>query len=200
MDASKRMAAALFSPRSSNRRLKGPVASGSAFLLLLLTNCLPFLFPSHGQAMPIRFTIGQLAKMSDLIVVARVESIRGLPIIGRRWAKAKVTETWKGRVMAEVEYLVSAQDTCDIAGAEKNETVLLFLAKEKDVGWVIADSGRGRMPHCSLDGKRCVKYFDVVFPAGTRILDTGDEKSVFNSAVELVSVQNIISKALREDK
>src|SRR5688572_17287547 len=70
----------------------------------------------------------QLVQNSDIIVVAKVESVSH-PLIGKRYAKAKVMEVWKGTQTERVEFLASPTWTCDISEAKKGETVLLFLTK-----------------------------------------------------------------------
>ena len=79
----------------------------------------------------------------DLIVVAKVESVSS-PLIGKHYAKARVTEVWKGAKTNTVEFLASRTWTCDISEAKKGETVLLFLTKGgKSRSYAIAHSGRG---------------------------------------------------------
>ena len=102
--------------------------------------------------------------------------------------------------MEEVEDLVSPRDACDVAGAEKGESALLFLARDESGKWVIQNSGRGRMPQCSVGDKQCVKYFDVIFPVETITLDTADPDSVFNGAVELATVRDIVTKSLKQER
>jgi hypothetical protein len=150
--------------------------------------------------MPIRLRIDELAKLSDAIVVARVETIRGWPLIGKRWAKARVTEVWKGPMMDNIEFLASGRDPCDISDAKRGETVLLFLTQKKELGWAIEHSGRGRMPLRTLNGKKYVTYCDVIFPAETQRIRIPDEKSEFNSAVELVTLRDRLKKTLQDKK
>src|SRR6185436_10184347 len=75
-----------------------------------------------------KISFDELIQQSELIVIAKVESV-SKPLIGKRYAKAKVTEVWKGNGAEQVKFLASPTWTCDISNAEKGETVLLFLIK-----------------------------------------------------------------------
>lgn len=78
-----------------------------------------------------------------------------------------MTEVWKGPKTASVEFLASPTWVCDISDAKPDETVLLFLGKGKEAGWVINCAGRGRLPLRSLDGKTYVTFAGVILPPGT---------------------------------
>lgn len=98
-----------------------------------------------------------------MIVVARVESIRGSRVLGNRWATANVREIWKGPKTETVKFLASPRREgstdlycCydpDITDAKVGGLVLLFLTKEENTGWVILNKGRGRMPLVTSKGK-----------------------------------------------
>ena len=146
-------------------------------------------------------TIAELAKTSDVIVLARVESVTGHPSDLDRRAKATVTEVWKGPKTASVEFLASPTWVCDISDAKPDETVLLFLVKGKEAGWVINWAGRGRRPLRSLDGKTYVSCAGVILPPGTpSITGPVGSEGGFDRAVELDTVQNLVMRAIRDKK
>jgi hypothetical protein len=156
--------------------------------------------PLHRAAFVIPPKLAQLATTSDVIVLAKVESVTGQPAEEGRRATAQVLEAWKGEKVERVEYLASPTFACDIADAKVGERVLLFLEREEDTGWVIAWAGRGRMPLISRDGKEYASAFgDVIFPEGTpEIAIPEAEEDGFDWAVELTLVRQLVSKALEE--
>jgi hypothetical protein len=132
------------------------VECGVTFLnvTLLATSLLSFL-ASCAYAMPLRYTFEGLAQASDMVVVARVESIRGSRVLGNRWATANVREVWKGPKTETVKFLASPRRESwtdriggcydpDTTDAKEGELVLLFLTKEENTGWVILNKGQGR--------------------------------------------------------
>src|SRR4051794_22351806 len=114
-----------------------PVAIWGCYLLLSASQ-------AHADVRPPR--IAQLAERSELTVLAKVESVSGREGDEIRRARATVMEVWKGPKVNTVEYLVSPTFMCDISHADRGETVLLFLAKNKGGVWYIVWAGRGRMP------------------------------------------------------
>ena len=165
----------------------------AAFLLVLLATAL--CGPS-AAAMPVLYSISELARMSDAIVVARVESIHGLPLVGRRWATARVIEVWKGPPLDTVKFLASPTGFCDVASAERGEIALLFLSKGAGTRWQIENSGRGRMPLRFLGGKEYVTYLNVAFPVDAKAQRLADDHSDQNSAVEFEVTRRIVNDAL----
>ncbi|MGO9467843.1 MAG: hypothetical protein ACLQVF_27205 [Isosphaeraceae bacterium] len=164
-----------------------------------------FLLASHAQAMPIRYTFQGFVEKSELIVVGRVDSIRGMHLARNRWARVKVIEVWKGPMIENVEFLASPRrepwrqwfagccyDT-DISDAKKAESVLLFLIKEEGVGWVIMNKGRGRIRLHTWDGKAYATDFTAQMP--TQVIPDGIRGST--SAVELATLRGSAKKILQ---
>lgn len=168
-----------------------------AILTVAIVICPAWLPSSTAEAMVIPPKLAELAQSSEVIVVAKVVSIRGIPVVGHRWAKARVTEVWKGPSLTMVEYLISSNSACDISDAEPGESVLLFLTASGRNGRSIAWEGRGRMPLRPLRGETYASYFtDVQFPAGTPEIDCGEGKGDgYGRAVELGVVRNLVKKA-----
>lgn len=153
---------------------------------------------AHASVKPPR--IDELTAGSDLIVLARVDSVIGQVRLGNCRARATVLEVWKGRRVQAVDYDVTPRFECDISDAIVGETVLLFLAK--DEGWHIAWHGRGRMPLKTERGKKYLTYFmDVIFPHNTRSIDfpkaNADE---FDVGVELKIVKKLVQKVIAEQR
>ncbi len=140
--------------------------------------------------------ISDLVSESEAILVAKVRSVGVRPDDGRVRALASVVEVWKGAKRETIEYSVTPQWICDITGAEPGETVLLFLAQDKSVGWHIVWAGRGRMPLTNIDGKAYVTFFmDVVLPDGMPFVrNSGTDNVGFGRAVEL----RILKQRVRE--
>jgi len=170
-------------------------------VLALVCGCLPLL-ASVANAKVGPSPIGRLAEASDLIVLAKIQSVSGQPSGLDRRAKATVTEVWKGPGAASVEFLASPTWTCDISNAEPGEAVLLFLSKEKEAGWVISSAGRGRMPLVTRGGKTYVTPFvDVILPPGTpSIASPAGSSGGFDRAVELDTVRDLVKRAIRDKR
>lgn len=145
-----------------------PLSSLTTMRLALLTILFACAVATEATAKVAQISFEQLVWSSDLIIVAKVESV-GPQLNGKRYANAKVTENWKGPPTGRVEFLASPTWTCDISQATEGETVLLFLAKENaSRGYLIAHSGHGRMPLRSLGRKSYVKFSPMVqLPKGT---------------------------------
>jgi hypothetical protein len=150
--------------------------------------------PLFAKVASVQFT--DLVTNCDLIVVATVESISS-PLIGKKYAKARVTEIWKGAKTDAVEFLASPTWTCDISEARKGETVLLFLTKGgKSRSYAIAHSGRGRLPLRSMSGKGYATFWpDVILPNGTPTIDGPDPKSDFIRSVEVTILRDLVKKS-----
>jgi hypothetical protein len=171
-------------------------------LTVTISGCLLLFSSSMGYASVIPPRIAQLAEESDVIVVAKVDSVSGRPDDGNRRAKATVTEVWKGPNVKTVEYRVSPTFACDVSDAQQGESVLLFLAKEEETGWGIVWAGRGRMPLRNINGKDYLTHFDdVIFPAKTPSVKTPEKRDDgFETAVELKIVKDLVRQAINQKK
>lgn len=85
---------------------------------LLLALIIALLTATSLFAMIAPVPLDGLAQYSTVIVVARVVSV-SKPIIGQRYAKAKVTEVWKGAPTGRVKFLASPTWTCDISDGQE---------------------------------------------------------------------------------
>lgn len=141
----------------------------------------------------------KLVQNSDLILVAKVESVTR-PLIGKRYAKAKITEIWKGTQAEQIEFLASPTWTCDISEAKKGETVLLFLSQGgKSRSYAIAHSGRGRMPLRTLEGKRYATIWpDIRLPTNTPTIDGPEPKWDFIRSVDVTILRDLVEKELEK--
>ena len=171
-------------------------------VLALLCGCQFLLSASEAGAKVAPTSFVRLAESSDLIVLAKVDSVTGKPSDPGRRAKATVTEVWKGPKVATVEFHASSTWTCDITDAKPGETVLLFLSKGKGAGWVLNASGRGRMPLRTVDGKTYVTPFaDVILPPGTpAIAAPPGSAGGFERAVELDAARDLVKAATGAEK
>jgi hypothetical protein len=163
-------------------------------LLLIALATLLTAIPTFAEVVSVQFS--NLVAKCELIVVAKVESVSS-PLIGKRYAKARVTEAWKGTNAATVEFLASPTWTCDISEAKKGETVLLFLTKsDKSRSYAIAHSGRGRMPLRTVAGKSYATFWPgVIFPADTPTIDGPEPKWDFIRSVEVTLLRDLVKKA-----
>jgi hypothetical protein len=143
--------------------------------------------------------LSDLVVNCDLIVVATVESVSS-PLIGKRYAKAKVAEVWKGTKTETVEFLASPTWTCDISEAKNGETVLLFLTRSvKSRSYAIAHAGRGRMPVRAVNGKTYATFWaDVVLPEGTHTIEGPDPKWKFIRSVDVSVLRDLVKGALQK--
>jgi hypothetical protein len=151
---------------------------------------------SQSLAMVTSIPFTNLIANSDLIVVAKVESVSS-PLIGKHYAKARVTEVWKGAKPNTVEFLASRTWTCDISEAKKGETVLLFLTKGgKSRSYAIAHSGRGRLPLCTVSGKTYATFWpDVILPKEVPTIDGPEPRRDFIRSVEIAILRDLVKKA-----
>lgn len=163
------------------------------FTLLLTVLAGPQLLAEVGAT-----PLDDLATRSDLIVIAKVESIekaRG----GKQYAKARVTEVWKGAQTETAEFLASPTWTCDISEAHKGETVVLFLTKtDKSRSYRIAHSGRGRMPLRTVGDKSYATFWgDVILPKDTPTIDGPDPKWSFIRSVVVSTLRELVKSAIK---
>jgi hypothetical protein len=184
------------------------VTSGvnSRSVRLFATLLLMFL-ASTAWAMPLRHTLEGLIEVSDMIVVARVDSVRGSHVIGKRWATAKVREVWKGPETKTIKFLASRRREplpllvtgCfdpDVTDAKRGELVLLFLTKEKKVGWVVLGKGRGRFPVIT----RTDKEYLADVPLNVSKVGIPEKDLKFSREVELSALRAFVVKTLQEKK
>ena len=159
-----------------------------AFVMLLTAT------QSFAKVVSVQFS--NLVANCELIVIAKVESVTS-PLIGKRYAKARVTEVWKGTNTATVEFLASPAWTCDISEAKKGETVLLFLTKsDKSRSYAIAHSGRGRLPLRTVSGKSYAAFWpDVILPKDVPTIDGPEPKWDFIRSVEVDVLRDLVKKA-----
>ncbi len=144
-----------------------------------------------------RIPVEELVRQSDLIVVAKVESVTR-PLVGKKYATAKVTEAWKGSSLKAVRFLASPTWTCDSSTAQKGETVVLFLTEgKKPHAFQIAGSGRGRMPISTAGSKFHASFWpEIIFPKG---IPTIDEPG-FTQAVDLAELRKLVNASLPAGK
>ncbi len=137
----------------------------------------------------------------ELIVVAKVESVSGPPD-GKRYAKAKVTEVWKGTNSSTIEFLASPTWTCDISTAEKDETVLLFLNQgETSQSYEIEHSGHGRLLLRTVAGKSYVAFSpEVILPKGIKTANGPEPKWDSFKSVEVGTVRALVIGAAKKAK
>lgn len=139
-------------------------------------------------------TLKDLAAESDLIVVARVTKVQdgpaGLQPAGDEFppvkvATARVIETWKGDKVREIRYIASPTRPCDLASAEIEERVVLFLKGSKGSPYSIAWVGRGWMPlHEANDNSYATLADQVILPEGTPTISrTGTTRMVLPTKV-----------------
>jgi hypothetical protein len=111
--------------------------------------------PDSIDAAVAEIALSDLAKGSDIIIVARVVKVENGPaelkstdprMPALQVARALVIENWKGKSVREVRYIASPTQICDVASAQVGEQVVLFLEKRADSEMMnIAHVGRGRM-------------------------------------------------------
>lgn len=162
-------------------------------LVLLLTTAQLFAKVAY-------ISLETLIEQSESIVVAKVEKV-SKPLFGKRYAKAKVTEVWKGSRIENLEFLASRTWTCDISSAEKGETALLFLTKGKESrSHLIAHSGRGRMPQQVVRDKLCVRYWgDLQLPEEIMVVDTSGEYAWIRY-VEISALKNFVKRQVEKGR
>jgi hypothetical protein len=149
---------------------------------------------SFAKVASVQFT--NLVANCDLIVVAKVESVSS-PLIGKKYAKARVTEVWKGAKADTVEFLASPTWTCDISEAKKGETVLLFLTKDGESrSYAIAHSGRGRLPLRTITGKSYATFWpEVIFPKEVPTIAGPEPEWDFIRSVEINILRELAQNA-----
>lgn len=163
-------------------------------LLVILIACAT-VTQAFAKVAPVSFE--HLVQRSDLIVIAKVESV-SQPLIGKRYAKAKVTEVWKGAQTERVEFLASPTWTCDISEAKKGETVLLFLTKGGESrSYAIAHSGRGRMPMRTVASKSYATFWpDIRLPKDTPTIEGSEPQWDFIRSVEVATLRELVKQVL----
>jgi hypothetical protein len=162
--------------------------------LCLLLFAVPHLFAKVGAVQ-----LAELAEGSDLIVIAKVESVTK-PLIGRQHAIARVLDVWKGSPTESAKFVSSPSWTCDISEAVEGEMVVLFLEKSDRRGsYTIAHAGRGRMPLRTVDGATYATFWpEVRLPEGTPTVDGPEPQWDFIRSVELGILRDLVEDAMRE--
>jgi hypothetical protein len=165
----------------------------------VLTVLLALLTETSALAKVGGISFDELVQRCDIIVVAKVESVTR-SISGNRFAKAKITEVWNGAETVRVEFLASPTWTCDVSEAKKGETVLLFLVKsDESRSYMIAVSGRGRMPLRIVNGKSYATFWpEVRLPKDTATIDGPDPKWDFIRSVDVETLRDLVKKALKK--
>ncbi len=159
-----------------------------AFTILLIAS------QSFAKVASVQFS--DLVTNCDLVVIAKVDSVSS-PLMGKKYAKARVTEVWKGATTNAVEFLASPTWTCDISEARKGETILLFLTKStKSRSYAIAHSGRGRLPLRTVGGKGYATFWgDIILPKEVPTIDGPDPKWDFVRSVEITILRDLVKNA-----
>lgn len=142
----------------------------------------------------------ELAQGSDLIVLAKVESVTK-SLTGKQHATARVWETWKGLPQETIKFAASPTWTCDISEAMEGETVVLFLVKSARRGsYTIAHSGRGRLPLRTVGGATYATFWpEVRLPEGTPTIDGPEPEWDFIRSVEIETLRDLVGNALYEE-
>jgi hypothetical protein len=148
-------------------------------------------------------SIEKLVEQSDFIVIAKVSSVEPVPGKGgeERFANARVLETWKGNPTETIKFSAYPTWQCDVSGAEKDETVVLFLQKDNTSPFLfIAHSGRGRLAVETTDGKKHVKLTDISLPEGTVTREKGRPEllQIPIRTVELSTLKKLVMDAKKE--
>src|SRR5215217_3535256 len=152
-----------------------------------------------GLALPGSAKVGsilldEMIDASDVVVVARVDAVsRTFLSFGQRYARAQVLEVWKGEPGPEVQFLASPTWTCDISDAESGETAVLFL-KRSGSNYVIAQSGRGRLPIREIEGQLYGTIWpEVRLPAGARTLPGPEPEFTFIQSVAVDYLRTFVA-------
>jgi hypothetical protein len=152
-------------------------------------------------------SLDELLDASDLVVLARVESIES-----PRTATARVLATWRGLPQARVRYDAAHTSTCDTSFAAVGETVVLFLTAPGQDGVRITNYGQGRFEvHRLGDGRdyASLSYASPDFVPGARVArfrrpDGTDDRLVnladFEKAVRLRSGPRSSGSTPRSDR
>jgi hypothetical protein len=171
--------------------MRKPISLFFYFLLLLTFSQL------YAKLAPI--WLKELIAISDVIVVAEVESV-SRPLIGKRYAKARVIQVLKGKESGAIEFLASARGIEDVSDAKKGEIDLLFLTRiPQSQSYTITFAGRGRMPLRVVAGKTYLTLWpDVVLPEGTTTIEGPDPQWRFIRSVEMARIRDFIEKTMHE--
>jgi hypothetical protein len=142
-------------------------------------------------------SLEELVRISDAIVVAHVDRVSAA-LIGKKWAVASITETWKGSTDSKIRFLASPTWTCDISEAKKGETVVLFLVKDKNpTRYVLALSGRGRMPVREVSGKTYATFWpEVKLPIDISTIAGPEPKWDFIKSLEVQKLRELVNAAV----
>jgi len=144
------------------------------------------------EAMVGTISLSKLIATSDAIVVAQVVRVSGSP--DERYATANVLRSLKGPLSEPFRFLASPSWTCDTADAHDGEVVLLFLNRKDGQSFLIAHSGRGRMPLRRAFGKTYVTLVAnvVILPPDAPVIPGPDPKVPTIVSLELPFVRALI--------
>jgi hypothetical protein len=162
------------------------------FFLLLLT-------VSQLYAKLAAIWLKQLIALSDVIVVAEVQSV-SRPLIGKRYARARVIQVLKGKESGVIKFLASARGIEDVSDAKKGEIDLLFLTRmPESQSYTVTFAGRGRMPLRVVAGKAYLTLWpDVHLPEGTPTIEGPDPQWRFIRSVEMATIRELVEKTMHE--
>jgi hypothetical protein len=145
---------------------------------LLVTLAISLIVSAPAWASVVDIDLKDLVAQSDLIVVATVTKIEAAPDHIKtaeepyppvKVATARVVETWKGPAVKEVRFVASPTRPCDLASAELDEKLVLFLERHGDSPMMIAHVGRGGMSIHDVKGKPYATVpREVILPKGTK--------------------------------
>ena len=154
-----------------------------------------FLSAAPASAKVAAISLDKLVATSEEIVIATVTELSPASPLREELvlASAQVKRTLKGSVTGTFQFLASPTWTCDTSTAELGETVLLFLNGDRGSHYIIAHSGRGRMPLRIVDNKTYVTLWsDVLLPSGTPTIAGPEPQYSFIVSVELARVEALI--------
>jgi hypothetical protein len=163
-------------------------------------------------------TLRELARDSDSIVVATVESIA--VVDGMKVATIVPEETLKGQIRTEKFYLLASPTwACDMSNAEAGEHVLLFVNRVDGTEidrkllrqpaahislkplYRIANAGRGRMPFYKTGAETYVSVpSDVMKYSSIKTIKRMHGRQYVGRAAPLAKIREAIAKAVADDK
>lgn len=152
------------------------------------------------EAKVARIDFRELVSMSDVIVVAKVESV-SRSLSGNRNAFARVKQVWKGKPGANVKFLASPTWTCDTSTAIKGETIVLFLTRVMRLGpFHIAHSGRGRMPVRVVRGRAyaTIQSDGVLLPKDIPTAEGAQGELTFMRSVEMTKLEDLVVSTIKK--
>jgi len=161
---------------------------------VLLLQCIPEADAKLGS-----FTLETMIGESDSIVIGFVRSVTA-DENGSIVATIKINKTLKGDTANELVISVDRSWTCDISEAKAGERILLFIFSDKKTGKNrISESGRGRMPIDSVDGKEYATFWrEVIMPQGVEIIPGPEPMYKFIQRARLSDLLAYINKVTKK--